>query len=607
MYRNFITVLTTLALIAVMHVPVNAAGSFAELVGSGSVGSVKQSGAVQVPFITWGGDTATFHANGGLKTASGTTFNKLGLNLQLTAGDDFVQQVRDYRSGKSPFLRGTMRMIGMASEVIGSDPRTKPVVFMQMTWSAGDHMVSRAQIKTISDLKGKTVALQQGGPHVGMLDDILKTAKLSWNDINVKWMADLTGDKGPATLFKKDSTIDACMVISPDMLGLTGGLDTKGTGAEGTVKGAKVLVSTAQLSRSIADVYAVRKDYFDANRATVEKFAAGYLKASEEVDALKTTFEKTGKSATYMKLLKMTQDIYGKEVIPTLEVDAHGLILDCTFVRLTGNVAWYTQKGNLVGFEAKQKAALDLAAELDYAKVRAGFFPPNFDYAALAKLGNIKSSIDVVNKGRFGEVVDDFDYDNLDENTIAEFTINFEPNQTSFSADVYGPEFLRAIEASAKFGNAIIAIRGHSDPTKTLVELIRAGMEKKILKRSGTRGNYKYFLKGRPLDLEQTRIVTKLIESGELDGAKSNPRQTMQAALNLSRARAQGVRNAILAYAKAQGFTVDETQIQPAGVGVGEPLIPKPTNLGQARQNMRVEFRVLKIPAEAVKASDFDF
>ena len=31
-------------------------------------------------------------------------------------GDDFVQQVRDYRAGKSPFLRGTFHMIGLASE-----------------------------------------------------------------------------------------------------------------------------------------------------------------------------------------------------------------------------------------------------------------------------------------------------------------------------------------------------------------------------------------------------------------------------------------------------------------------------------------------------------
>ena len=51
-----------------------------------------------------------------------------------------------------------------------------------------------------------------------------------------------------------------------------GGLDGVGSGAEGTVKGARVVISTAQLSRSIADVYVVRKDYFDAMNRLSRKF-----------------------------------------------------------------------------------------------------------------------------------------------------------------------------------------------------------------------------------------------------------------------------------------------------------------------------------------------
>jgi len=37
------------------------------------------------------------------------------------------------------------------------------------------------------------------------------------------------------------------------------------------------------MKRSIADVYAVRKDFYDANKAMVEKLAAGYLKGCEEI------------------------------------------------------------------------------------------------------------------------------------------------------------------------------------------------------------------------------------------------------------------------------------------------------------------------------------
>ena len=121
---------------------------------------------------------------------------------------------------------------------------------------------------------------------------------------------------------------------------MSGGLDSRGTGAEGTVKDAKVLVSTAQMSRSIADVYVCRKDFYDANKETVEKFVAGYLKACEDVVALKKQFEKTGSSPKYMETLKLAQSIYGTEVLPTLEVDAHGLVADCTYVGMPGNLAF---------------------------------------------------------------------------------------------------------------------------------------------------------------------------------------------------------------------------------------------------------------------------
>ena len=153
--------------------------TFQQLIGPVKVGEVKAGGEIQTPFIVWGGDVATFYANGGLKTKSNSIFAKQGLKLNMVPGDDFVQQVRDYMTGKSPLLRGTFRMMGMASEVIGSDPRTKGVVLFQMTWSAGDHAVSRERLKTIKDLKGAKVCLQRGGPHEGFLDDLLSDAGLT--------------------------------------------------------------------------------------------------------------------------------------------------------------------------------------------------------------------------------------------------------------------------------------------------------------------------------------------------------------------------------------------------------------------------------------------
>ena len=473
-------------------------------------------------------------------------------------------------------------------------------------------MVARSGIKTVTDLKGKTICLQQGGPHVGMFDDILKTARLSWDDVNVTWAKDLMGENGPAEMFRKDTSVHACFVISPDMIGLTGGRADTGTGAEGTVKGARVLVSTAELSRSIADMYVCRKDFYDAHKDLVTKFVAGYLKACEEVIDLKKQYEARG-SAEYMKLLKLTQDIYGKDAIPTLEEDAHGLLCDCTFVGYPGQVAFFTEKGNLHGFEAFQKSALHLAVSRGYAGVRAGLIPSGLDYSSPVFLSYLTKT-KVVREDRFRaeavlkEIEELSAGGGLDDRTIVAFTISFEPNQVAFSSVQYGVEFQRVVETADKYAGAVIAVRGHSDPTKTLLEFVKAGLTKGVLKRSGTRGNYRYSLRGRALSLEATGDLVKLIEEGAFDGvAGHNPRATMQAALNLSRKRAEAVRDSVIAHAGGQGVRIDKSQIQPVGVGIREPFIAKPSSMAEAKQNMRVEFRLIRVEAEATTASDFDF
>ncbi len=530
--------------------------SFRERVGPGEVGVVAPGDTVSVPYITWGADLVTFQANGGLTTRPGSIFARHGLNLRLTPGDDFIQQVRDYRAGRSPFLRGTVHMIGLASEVLGSDPRTKGVALLQLSWSAGDHLVARAPLRTVADLRGRTIALQSGGPHVGLLDDILRSARLTWDDVKIVWTRDLTGSaETPAELLRQRSEIDAAFAISPDMAGLTGGLRTTGSGAEGTVRGAHVLVSTAELSRSIADIYVVRRDYYDTHKEQVTQFVVGYLQAAEEVQARRQGRD-TNALAGQRALLLQAQEIYGKTALPTL-ADAAGLLADATLVGYPGNVAFFTEAGNLSGFAALQKSALDLATSRGYARERMGLFPSGLDYTAPA-FKNFLKHTEAGRTGRFRaeavrEEIEALSAGGaLDDRTILSFTIHFEPNQNAFSAENYGAEFRRVVELADKYGNAVVAIRGHADPTKTLLDLVKSGLTKGVLKRTGAPGNYSYSLNGEPLDLRATAKWTQLINDGAFDGvAETNPRETLQAALNLSRQRAEAVRESIVGYAKA--------------------------------------------------------
>lgn len=601
-------------LLMLVATPVMAQQKFSEIVGPVGVESVKP-GVPEFRWLTWGGDVATFHANGSATaTAPNSIFAKSGLNIKLAKGDDFVQQVRDYMSGKIPVLRGTFDQLGMASEVLNSDPRTKPVVFLQLTWSAGDHIVARENIKSINDLvspvsgKKTRIAVQQGGPHPGFIHAILQTALVKKDHVEIVFVQDLTGPKGPAELFRKDPTIDAACVITPDMLGLCGGQDQKGTGSEGTVKGAHVVVSTQQMSRAIPDVYAARADWYAANGPTVEKFVAGYLKACEEVVLLRKNFNDTNKlSPEYRKLLTTAQSTFGKDVIPTLEVDGHGLLLDALFVGLPGQVAFFEDKGNLNGYDAKAKSACDFAVEWGYASNRFGFTPGNLNYQQIATLAGIQYTAPKKTDRIIAEAVDLNPDSNLDERTLFTFSINFEPNQNDFTVEQYGDKFQQAVKAASDYKGAVIAIRGHADPTKVLVDLIKAGIAKGVIKRTGEVGAYKYYFNGKELDLTSTDSIVKLIEAGGFDGVNPSPRETMQAALNLSDVRAQAVKLAIGRFAETAKANLDLTQIRPLGVGIQEPLVARPRNVEEAKKNMRVEFRIIKVPAEAIKASDFDY
>ncbi len=584
---------------------------FTDLVGNIKATPVANDKTVEVPYITWGGDVATFLANGDLKTQPGSIYAQQQLDLQLVSGDNFVEQVKRYVTGKSPFLRGTTHMLGMANEVVSADPSTKPVVILQLSWSAGDHIVGRSTVKNLNELKGKKIVVQQGGPHVGLLYDSLAAAQLSKDDIQVVWTPDITGPNGPAEKFRNDPSIDACCVITPDMIGLTGGASQIGSGAEGTVQGAKVINSTATMSRSIADVIAVRSDWYKANQAWCRKYVAGYLAGAEKLVAMRRGFEESKKlTPEYRQILALSQKVFGAEFLPTLEVDAHGLLLDCTFTGLPGQKTFFNDASNLSNFDRKSSEALDMAIKWGYALKTTKFESPGYNDAIfneLAKLGGLKYLEAEKKEAASAESTDMFLGENLDENTIVSFSIAFKPNQTEFPINEYGEDFMRALKAASTFGNARVVIRGHADPTKTLIDLVKAGLSKKLIQQNGVAGNYKYYYQGKELSLENTKQILDLVKQGAFSGSDPDPNITMQAALSLSKARADQVLKAMETYAKQSNITIDLTQIAPVGAGIAEPLIAKPKNMSEAEQNMRVEFRIVKVNAEALAPTDFNF
>ncbi|MFC1849704.1 nitrate ABC transporter substrate-binding protein [candidate division CSSED10-310 bacterium] len=549
-----------------------------------TVRSVKEGVYLRVPCITWGGEVAAVLANGGLKTTDGSIFDDLGLAIELYRQDDFVKQVEDYLTGKTPFLRGTLGMINVASEVCARDERTKPVVILQLTWSAGgDMLVAKSHIKRPRNLKNETICLQQYSPHIDYLDTILRDAGLTWNNIKVKWVIELTqppyDTRGkaidPASAMRQDKSIDAVCCISPDGFALTSG-GKQGTGAEDSVKGAKILLSTKTANRVIADVWVVRQDYFKKNKAKVEQFVIGYLQGVERVQELMK--DKKNQTNAYRQMLTRGSAFLFDS--PQATADVEGLLLDCEFAGFPGNVDFFTNKGNLNNFERTCHRIQSFLVRENYISRNTSLSDAGWNYNNWKQY--LKDTTSVPTK-RFApqkttkRLAEKQARGNLDQDVLFEFTIHFKPNQNTFEQKVYGTDFKKAIEIAGRYGGAVVQIAGHSDPMAILKT------QKKIS--DAQKAGKNDLSKGFELKLDMQKKAVK----------------------NLSLTRANNVRDALIAYAGKEGITIDPSQFTVAGFGIGDPIYSKPKTKEQWLANMRVAFRIIKVEAELEEFEALDF
>ncbi len=138
----------------------------------------------------------------------------------------------------------------------------------------------------------------------------------------------MTGsDNSPAAALAQND-IDAVFAIIPDAMLLSSGGNV-GSGAEGSVRGARILLSTKTANRIIADVYAVRSDYLKANRSKVEAFVRGLLQGQERLEELVRNKSSRGDeykrtfTAAATLLLDSAQAISDAEgCMPTLNLSA---------------------------------------------------------------------------------------------------------------------------------------------------------------------------------------------------------------------------------------------------------------------------------------------
>lgn len=505
----------------------------------------------KMPLIAWGADGVVVHANGQSMSPKSGLLRDAGWELSLSVKDNFAGQVEDYLACDTPFLRGTLGMLMAAAPVTEADPRTEQIVFFKHSWSAGDGIVAADGIQRPSDLKGKRIAIQAYGPHVDFVGRVLSDAGLSFDDVTVVWAEALTGDGDtPANLFA-DGKADAAAVILPDARFLTSD-GTVGTGAEGSVKGATIMISTLEATSVISDYISVRADYFDAHRDEIAKMVNALFRAEEEMRAFMAE-EGNPDRATMAQI--MADEFLGglpqeEGVFLWMDAITDGWsgnarhFADKTDPRrysvLSAEVAASLRGAGMIGFPYELATA-----EWDYTTLTDGL--KNLDDRQIAAFNPEKAAQAVNRLRRTGQ---------LDANTKIDFQVYFEPDTPDFPMALYADDFEEILRLASTYSGAIITVEGHADPL--------------------------HFLRR------------------QKDGAsKSELRGIRTSTQNLSLQRAIAVVDALEQFANENGIRVNRDQFIVDGVGITSPAFNPPTTESEWRQNMRVVFRVLTAQAEA--------
>ncbi len=405
---------------------------------------------VRFSYNVWAGWLPVIAANRGTKANPDSVFaRKHGFRVEMVLMDDPVLARDAFASGEVHTLWGTVDMMVLMAPELVKDSRTAPRVVQQIDWSnGGDGIVVRSSIKSVADLRGKTITLAQNSPSEYYLTSLLLSAGLRPADIAVKYTQ--TAFEA-ATAFVADRKVDGCVSWAPDIYNIPE-----------RVAGTRILSSTSDANKLIADVYAVRADFARDHPEIVEGLAAGIF---EGMDFLK---EQPEQAARWMA------DAFGMkpDEIMAMRSDAHA-------TNFAENIQFFLNQSNPTNFERTWNNASYVYRELG--RINAPVpFDQIMDFSFLQKIQK---------QGTFAHQKDE---------SVATFTpanfrkvpaeapiltqtirINFYPNSANpyepardefgnpLQGKLYDPNVSATLEQVARlagqFARAVILIEGHTD------------------------------------------------------------------------------------------------------------------------------------------------
>ena len=227
---------------------------------------------IKVAIVTWGGYAGGIWANRGFKASKESLFwTKYGVEVDLRVIDDYPAsrdsfKVGGDKEGGVDIMWGTVDAYALEYDAIKD---LNPVAFMQYDWSrGGDAIAVTKEIRSVSDLKGKQIAVAKETPSHYFALYLLSQANMKTSDVNFVF----TNSAVEAAQIFKQGKVDAAVSWSPDVY----------QAAEARA-GGHILASTKEASSLIADIFIARGDFAKEHPELLGKFMLGWF---EGVDAV---------------------------------------------------------------------------------------------------------------------------------------------------------------------------------------------------------------------------------------------------------------------------------------------------------------------------------
>src|SRR5262245_41794095 len=414
---------------------------------------------VRFALNVWAGWAPIVLANNGFKAGQDwTAADGKKFKVELVLIDNPVAMRDAYAAGEVPIGWATLDMVPLFLESFvdrqgnPTDSRIMPRIYQQVDFSnGGDGIVVRENIKTAADLRGKKLVLAQNSPSHYFALNMLVSGGVQPPEVQMVFTEDAFQ---AAAAFSAQKDIAGAVSWAPDIYNLS------------KVKGNRMLVTTQEANRLIADVWFARADFAKDHTPILEGIARGIFDAMER---LKEQSEKKKVSELMAA---------GYNIPPT---DALSMLGDAHSTNWAENFQFLINENNPTNFERIWQRAYLLYRRIGSIGHRPVPFDQVMDFSVIQKLGQdakyASSKVEYETKVAPKELqAVRAEGDEILTNTVV---IHFFPNSwdpfNTVSRTVsgkaveerYDPNVENVLEEIAQlagqFGTARIIIEGHTD------------------------------------------------------------------------------------------------------------------------------------------------